>query len=283
LSGRVAVVGGGRMGAGIAQVFAERGVEVLLADADATLAEAAVARIRDALELADHKGYAVAPAAEAGARLTPIAGHAAIPADIDLVVEAVPELPDLKDAVLGALGAALPAGVLIATNTSSISIATLARTVAHPERFLGMHFFNPVPRSALVEIVEGPDTAPEAVHRATAWVRTIAREPIVVRDAPGFASSRLGVLLGLEAIRMVEQGVASADDIDRAMTLGYGHPMGPLRTTDQVGLDVRLDIATYLERELGERFAPPQLLRDHVAAGRLGRKSGRGFFEWPAG
>ena len=278
--GRIAVVGGGRMGSGIAQVFAERGAEVLLADADAALAEAAVGRIRDALETAQRKGYAVAPAAEVAARLTPIAGHAAIPTEIDLVIEAVPELPELKDEVLGALGAAMPDRVVIASNTSSISIATLAASVARPERFLGMHFFNPVPRSSLVELVRGPATDDDTVARATAWVETIERTPIVVSDAPGFASSRLGVLLGLEAIRMVEEGVASAEHIDQAMTLGYGHPMGPLHTTDLVGLDVRLDIASYLQRELGDRFAPPQLLRDMVAEGRLGRKVGRGFFDW---
>lgn len=280
MTGRIAVVGGGRMGSGIAQVFAERGADVLLADAGLALAEAAVERIHEDLRTAERKGYAVAPADEAAARLTPIPDVAAIPDDIDLVIEAVPELPDLKHNILGSLGDALPPGVLIASNTSSISIESLAASVRYPERFLGMHFFNPVPRSALVEIVHAPATAPDAVARATDWVRRIERQPIVVRDAPGFASSRLGVLLGLEAIRMVEQGVASAEDIDQAMTLGYGHPMGPLRTTDLVGLDVRLDIAVYLERELGDRFAPPQLLRDLVAEGRLGRKTGRGFFDW---
>jgi 3-hydroxybutyryl-CoA dehydrogenase len=171
---------------------------------------------------------------------------------------------------------------VVGTNTSSLPVGELALAVPEPSRFLGMHFFNPVPASRLVEVVVGPATAPEVVDRVVGWVGRLGKAAVVVQDSPGFASSRLGLALGLEAIRMVEQGVASPADIDTAMELGYKHPTGPLRLTDLVGLDVRLGIAEHLARTLGERFAPPQLLRDMVARGELGRKSGQGFYSWPA-
>jgi 3-hydroxybutyryl-CoA dehydrogenase len=196
-----------------------------------------------------------------------------------LVVEAVPEDAELKRQVLELAAEAAPAAVL-ATNTSSLSVSALAATLAVPERFLGLHFFNPVPVSSLVEVVVGRRTAPDLVDRAKGWVQALGRTAVVVTDSPGFASSRLGVALALEAIRMLEEQVASAEDIDTAMTLGYRHATGPLRTTDLVGLDVRLAIAEHLARELGPRFEPPQLLRDLVAAGHLGRKAGRGFHRW---
>jgi 3-hydroxybutyryl-CoA dehydrogenase len=192
----------------------------------------------------------------------------------------VPEDVRLKTAILEGLGRRFGAEALIASNTSSISIDELSTVVEHPERFLGMHFFNPVPASRLVEVVRGLATSDDVVGRAVRLVDALLKQPVVVSDSPGFASSRLGVLLGLEAIRMLEEGVASARDIDLAMELGYGHRMGPLRSTDLVGLDVRLGIAEYLEQELGPRFAPPALLREMTEQGRLGRKSGSGFFEW---
>ena len=173
-----------------------------------------------------------------------------------------------------------PIDTVVATNTSSLSIAELGAVLVHPNRFLGMHFFNPVPVSKLVEIVLGPNTTDEVRDKALEWVRLLGKSDVVVRDSPGFATSRLGVMLGLEAIRMLEEGVTDAESIDRAMELGYGHPMGPLRSTDLVGLDVRLAIAEYLERTLGDRFAPPKLLRDKVERGELGRKSGQGFYPW---
>jgi 3-hydroxybutyryl-CoA dehydrogenase len=186
----------------------------------------------------------------------------------------------LKAVVLGELEAAVAVTTAIATNTSSLSIDELAMVLDHPQRFCGLHFFNPVPASQLVEIVVGARTSPALVTEAGAWVTALGKTPIVVRDSPGFASSRLGVALGLEAIRMVAEGVASAEDIDAAMTLGYKHPVGPLRLTDLVGLDVRLGIADYLSSKLGGRFEPPALLREMVARGELGRKTGRGFYEW---
>ena len=200
-------------------------------------------------------------------------------AGCELVIEAVPEDRTLKADALARIENAAP-DAAIASNTSSISIDALASALTRPSRFLGLHFFNPVPASALVEIVVGPATAAELVDRARDWVELIDKTPIIVRDSPGFASSRLGVALALEAIRMLDSGVASAEDIDRAMELGYRHPMGPLRTTDIVGLDVRLGIAEELQATLGERFAPPALLRRLVAEGKLGRKSGEGFYEW---
>jgi 3-hydroxybutyryl-CoA dehydrogenase len=181
--------------------------------------------------------------------------------------------------VLGAIERVAPRAV-VATNTSSLSIGELAAALSDPKRFIGLHFFNPVPVSDLVEVVVGTHTDPAVVEQAQGWVASLGKTAITVKDSPGFASSRLGVGLALEAMRMLDEGVASAEDIDTAMTLGYRHPVGPLKTTDIVGLDVRLAIAEYLERELGPRFAPPQILRDKVAAGQLGRKSGEGFYKW---
>ena len=181
--------------------------------------------------------------------------------------------------MLATVEAAAP-GAVIATNTSSLSIDGLAAGLARPDRFVGLHFFNPVPASGLVEIVVGPATGDDLVAAAQAWVEALGKTAITVTDSPGFASSRLGVAIALEAMRMLEEGVASAADIDTAMTLGYRHPVGPLRTTDLVGLDVRLAIAEHLARELGPRFEPPAILRSLVAEGRLGRKSGRGFYDW---
>jgi 3-hydroxybutyryl-CoA dehydrogenase len=212
-------------------------------------------------------------------RLTSATDVAAL-ADASLVIEAVPEDLDLKIETLRRVAAAVAAGTVIASNTSSISLDLLADAVSHPERVIGLHFFNPVPASKLVEVVLGSRTPEELRLRAEGWVREWGKTPVTVKNAPGFASSRLGVAIGLEAIRMLEEGVASAEDIDAAMTLGYGFPMGPLRLTDLVGIDVRLGIARYLATELGPRFTPPQLMIDMVERGELGRKSGRGFYDW---
>jgi 3-hydroxybutyryl-CoA dehydrogenase len=277
----VGVIGGGRMGAGIAQVFAALGAEVVVAESSADDAEAARGRVAAGLRRAAEKGaLGDATAQDALARVRVVTDVSELPPDAELVVEAVPERPDLKVRVLAAAERAVGDGAVLATNTSSLSIAELAAALRQPPRFLGMHFFNPVPASTLVEVVVGPDTAAEARDRVLRWVDALDKTAIVVKDSPGFATSRLGVLLGLEAIRMLEEGVADAESIDRAMELGYRHPMGPLRSTDLVGLDVRLAIAEYLHSTLGERFAPPRLLRDKVARGELGRKAGRGFYDW---
>jgi 3-hydroxybutyryl-CoA dehydrogenase len=275
--GRAAVIGGGTMGAGIAQVLLEAGCEVVLVEADRDAAERARARIADGL--GRRKDAAPGDVAARLGRLRAITGLDA-PLDVDLVVEAIPEIPDAKRELLAAAEKVAPPGALLASNTSSLSITDLAGALQRPERFLGMHFFNPVPLSALVELVVGQGTAPGAVDDARRWVARLGKESIEVRDSPGFATSRLGVALGLEAIRMLEEGVATAADIDSGMVLGYRHPMGPLRLTDLVGLDVRLAIAEHLSATLGPRFDPPALLRDKVAAGELGKKTGRGFYDW---
>lgn len=276
---RVAVIGGGRMGAGIAQVFATLGSEVVIAEAGDQAA--AHDRVATGLRRADERGKLPhSTPAEVLDRVGTIASPNDIPAETDLVVEAVPEIADLKAQVLTAAEKAVGPDTVIASNTSSLSITDLGKNLTVPGRFLGMHFFNPVPASELVEIVTSPSTSESVVGQAVSWVRLLGKVDVVVNDSPGFATSRLGVFLGLEAIRMLEEGVADAEAIDRAMELGYRHPMGPLRSTDLVGLDVRLAIAEYLTATLGPRFEPPKLLRDKVARGELGRKSGRGFFDW---
>lgn len=271
--GIVGVYGGGRMGAGIAHAFLIAGASVVVVEASEEAAAAAEARVRASLAKAVEKG-----AAEPAGSLTVTVDPAAL-GEAALVVEAVPELPELKAEVLRIVEKAAPTAP-IGTNTSSLSIDRLADGLDDPARLIGLHFFNPVPVSDLVEIVVGPRTATALVEQAQEWVRGLGKTAITVTDSPGFASSRLGVMLALEAMRMLQEGVASADDIDTAMTLGYRHPVGPLRTTDIVGLDVRLDIAEYLSRELGPRFEPPAILREKVAAGHLGRKSGQGFYTW---
>lgn len=277
----VAVIGGGRMGAGIAQVFAAIGSAVVVAEGGADAADAARARIAAGLRRAAERGsLGGASPEDVLTRVELVHDVAQLPAAAELVVEAVPEHVDTKVQVLTAAEDVVGPQAVLATNTSSLSIAELAAALRRPERFLGMHFFNPVPPSRLVEIVIGPDTATVVRDCALSWVDALGKTPVVVNDSPGFATSRLGVLLGLEAIRMLEEGVADAESIDRAMELGYRHPMGPLRSTDLVGLDVRLAIAEYLQRTLGDRFTPPALLRDKVARGELGRKSGRGFYSW---
>jgi 3-hydroxybutyryl-CoA dehydrogenase len=274
---RVGVIGGGRMGAGIAQVFLAAGARVAVVEAGGEAAAAARGRVADGLEEAARRGKLDGDVATVLDRLTVVDSPAALDRETGLVVEAVPEHADLKAQVLRTAEAAVTPDAVLATNTSSLSVTELASALERPARFLGLHFFNPVPASKLVEVVVAQETAAELVGIAGGWVRALGKTDIVVKDSPGFASSRLGVLLGLEAIRMLEEGVADAEAIDTAMELGYRHPMGPLRSTDLVGLDVRLAIAEYLHRTLGERFAPPQLLRDKVAAGELGRKTGRGF------
>jgi len=275
---KVGVLGGGRMGGGIAHAFLLAGSEVVVVDQPDALA-AAEAGIRRAIATSVERGTTTLSQAALDAALQ-VSGDRATLADRDLVVEAIPEIPELKTAALLDVESLLGPNAVLATNTSSLSIDDLAAHLARPEQFLGLHFFNPVPVSTLVEVVAGTATDPALVAAAGDWVRALGKTPVTVRDAPGFASSRLGVALALEAIRMLEQGVASAEDIDAAMVLGYRHATGPLRTTDVVGLDVRLGIAEYLHAQLGERFEPPALLRELVAAGKLGRKTGEGFFVW---
>ncbi|ELB89559.1 3-hydroxyacyl-CoA dehydrogenase [Rhodococcus wratislaviensis IFP 2016] len=278
LPDRVAVIGGGRMGIGIAHTFAALGAAVTVSESGDL--EAARKRLTDSLSRAAERGKLTDPLEVVAGRVAFVASVAELPGDTRLLVEAVPEDPDLKKRVLADAERVVPDDAVIATNTSSLSPTALGGALKDPSRFLGMHFFNPVPASSLVEIVRAETTAEVLVREVAAWVELLGKTPVVVRDSPGFATSRLGVLLGLEAIRMLEEGVADAESIDRAMELGYKHPMGPLRSTDLVGLDIRLAVAEYLHGTLGERFAPPQLLREKVARGELGRKTGRGFYDW---
>ena len=274
----VGVYGGGRMGAGIAHAFLVRGARVVVVENDQAAADAARERVATSVGRAADRGLLSSGVDEALARLgvTTAAGDLA---GAVLVVEAVPEDAGLKLDVLRRVEQVAPDAVL-ATNTSSLSVSGIAEGLRSPQRFVGLHFFNPVPASDLVEVVLGAQTGDDLAEQARQWVTALGKTAITVQDSPGFASSRLGVAIALEAMRMVQEGVASAQDIDTAMTLGYRHPVGPLRTTDIVGLDVRLAIAEHLERELGPRFEPPQVLRDMVAAGHLGRKTGRGFYDW---
>ena len=269
------------MGHGIAQVAAACGCEVVMRDID----ENAVARGLKSIERNLEKGIQLGKLSEQDRDATlqriKITTDLSDIRESDVVIEAAPEILDLKTSLLRETEALVGSDCIFATNTSSLSITEIARASTRPDKVVGMHFFNPVHIMRLVEIVFGNETA----EVTTAAVRDLAlrmkKDPIVVRDVPGFASSRLGVTLGLEAMRMVEQGVASARDIDTAMELGYNHPVGPLKLTDLVGLDVRLNIAEYLHLKLqSETFRPPEILRRMVSEGKLGKKTGEGFYEW---
>lgn len=278
-----AVIGAGTMGHGIAHALAAAGIATRLFDVAPAAVEQGLASVRANLDKGVEKGKTTPAQRDAAlACLSGTSDLGAAVAGAQVVIEAVPEDLALKQRIFGDLGRRCGPHVLLASNTSSLPVSRIAQATAHPERVLGMHFFNPVHLMKLVEVVRADQTAPECTARALALARAMGKDPIDVRDSPGFASSRLGIAIGLEAMRMVEEGVAAVADIDKAMTLGYGFPMGPLRLTDLVGLDVRLAIAEHLERELGSRFAPPAVLRAKVAAGELGKKTGRGFYDWTA-
>ena len=279
---KVAVIGAGTMGHGIAQVSAAAGCDVVLIDKTDELVERALVRIRENIDEAIKRGKQTENDRDATlARVSTATDATAAVADRDLVIEAVPERMELKTSVLRHVEAAAPANCILASNTSSLSINDMQRALHQPHRLLGLHFFNPVHINKLVEIVRGSATDETTLHDAIEFARRIGKQPIIVKDSPGFATSRLGVLLGLEAMRMLEEGVASAADIDKALELGYRHPMGPLKLSDLVGLDVRLDIARYLHVKLGaEHFRPPRILEDLVARGKLGKKTGEGFYKW---
>lgn len=277
----IAVIGGGTMGVGIAYVAALAGRRVHVVEPDAARAAIMARTVETTLAGAVSRGKLDAGAAEAtAARVVRVETVEALPKGLTLIVESVPERMDLKRDVLSRASARSPQ--LLATNTSAMSIDVLAESVRDPSTFLGLHFFNPVWSIKLLEIVAGAATSADALAQARTFGEAIGKETIMVRDVPGFATSRLDFAASLEAMRMLEDGVASADDIDRAAVLAYRHPVGPLRLSDIVGLDVRLEVARALEAAHGPRFAPPALLAQMVAEGRLGAKSGRGFFDWPA-
>jgi 3-hydroxybutyryl-CoA dehydrogenase len=276
---RVGVIGGGRMGAGIAHAFLLAGSSVTLLERNAEAAAQALEALSTAVDVSITRGTSSESRADLLARFVSTLEAEEL-AESGLVVEAVPEDFALKAEMLAKIEAVVSNDTWLSSNTSSLSISSIAEVLTRPERFCGLHFFNPVPSSTLVEIVRGEKSAGELIERAKEWVEAIGKTPVTVNDSPGFASSRLGVVIALEAIRMLQEGVASSDDIDAAMVLGYKFPVGPLRLTDMVGLDVRLGIANYLHSELGERFEPPILLRTMVEEGKLGRKSGEGFYRW---
>jgi 3-hydroxybutyryl-CoA dehydrogenase len=280
----VSVLGTGTMGQGIAQVAATAGLATRVFDALPGRAEQAVGAVRAQLEKLVAKGKMAAEQRDRAVALLAVAADVgAACTGVDLVVEAAPENMELKVKLLGDVVAAAPSHTIVASNTSSLSLTELGTRIGAADRTVGLHFFNPPPVMELLEIVRGIATSDATVDAAVAFARHVGKTPIVVRDMPGFATSRLGVILGAEAIRMLESGVASAEDIDRAMELGYRHPMGPLKLTDLVGLDVRLAILDHLHRELGEQFRAPALLRQMVRAGKLGKKTGEGFYVWKDG
>jgi 3-hydroxybutyryl-CoA dehydrogenase len=280
---RVVVIGTGTMGQGIAQVVAAAGLEARLVDADPAKVAGAIAAIEKATARVVEKGKLTAEARSALlANLRPHTSISDAAADAELCVEAIPERMELKVEVLGEVVRAAPASCVIGTNTSSLSITEIGARIGAAERTVGLHFFNPVPLMELLEVVRGMATGDAVVEGSLSLASRLGKTPIVVHDSPGFATSRLGVILGVEAIRMLESGVASVESIDRAMELGYRHPMGPLKLGDLVGLDVRLGILEHLHKELGEQFRPPALLRTMVRAGKLWKKTGEGFYRWTA-
>jgi len=278
-SGSVAIVGGGTMGTGMVYVFAAAGFDTILVEPDSARQDAVSHQLAKAAENGVARGKLSAEqqrAVTSGVETLENAGQ--MPKDLGLVIETVPERLEVKESVLRAISRRTPK--LIASNTSAMSIDQLSRFVAEPENFFGMHFFNPVWSLPLVEIIRGTATGDAALTSARAYAEAIGKTSITVSDTPGFATSRLDLIAAMDAIRMVEDGVASPEDIDRAMVVAYRHPIGPLRLSDIVGLDVRLDIARGLSETLGPRYAPPRILEDMVARGDLGQKTGRGFYDW---
>ena len=280
-SQNMAVIGGGTMGVGIAYVYAVAGWQVYVVEPDTQRTAAMRQTLQQAAAGGLKRGKLTsAQAKQATTGVQAVTAIALLPRFLDLVIESIPERLDLKLEVLAEIAQRQPH--LIATNTSALSINELAKSLPDPSSFLGMHFFNPVWSLPMVELVRGDQTSEDALAMAREFAQSTGKTTITVRDVPGFATSRLDLIASLEAMRMLEDGVASAEDIDHALVTAYRHPMGPLRLSDIVGLDVRLDIARHLSQALGPRYAPPRILEEMVAKGHLGQKSGQGFFEWPS-
>jgi len=282
MAGRLAVIGAGLMGAGIAQVAAQAGWQVTLRDLDDAAVRRGVGGIRKSLEKFAAKGAISAEDVEAAlGRITPTTELEAA-ADADIVVEAVFEKLDIKHAVFRDLDKFCKDDAVLATNTSAIPVTQIATATERPESVVGTHFFSPVPMMKLCELVRGYKTTDQTLARARAFAEEVGKTCIVVnRDIAGFVTTRLISALVVEAVKLVESGVVSAEDLDTACRLGFGHPMGPLQTTDLTGVDVLLHAAQNIYRDTGDpKFFPPELMQRMVTAGDLGRKSGRGFYPY---
>lgn len=281
--GQVVVVGAGLMGTGIAHGFAVAGHPVLLVDTSSEQRDKAVAAIAKLLDDGVARGKIAAGDADAARqRVTAVAQIDAQASDAALLIETATEQLEIKHAILRAAEAVLPADALIATNTSALSISEIASVVGDASRVIGMHFFNPVPKMKLVELIRGLETSDEALAVAKGWIDGLGKDHIVVAEAPGFTTSRMSALMGNEAMYMLAEGVASAEDVDKAMRMAFNHPMGPLELGDLTGWDTRLKVLQYLHSVLGEKFRPCPLIIKMVKSGRHGRKVGRGVYEYDA-
>jgi 3-hydroxybutyryl-CoA dehydrogenase len=277
----LAVIGSGLMGRGIAHAAAVGGFRTVLHDVSTEALDRAQAQVRRDLEEGVARGKLSTAQAEAALkRIEPEHDLESAAVEADFVIEAVPEVMELKLQTFARLDELTGEGVVLATNTSALSVTEIASAVKRPARVLGMHFFNPVPKMKLVEIVQALDTSAEAVRATREVAERMGKETVLVRESPGFVTSRVNAVLGNEAFHMLHEGVASAADIDKALKLGLNHPMGPFELVDLVGLDTRLAVLQHLHRTLGERYRPSPLLVQLVKAGRLGRKAGRGVYDY---
>ena len=278
---RIAVLGAGIMGRGIAYAAALGGFTTVLQDTDGAALEKALADISAVLEKGVATGkVAGVDAAAAHRRLSSAHRLEDAVREADLVIEAVPERIDLKIEIFAALDRHAPKPAVLASNTSSLSITEMAAATTRPAQVVGMHFFNPVHRMKLLEVVRALESSPDAIATACAVGERMGKQCVVVRESPGFVTSRINAMIGNEAFYMLQEGVASARDIDQALKLGLNHPMGPFELVDLVGLDTRLSILRFLHRTLGDKFRPCPLMEQYVAAGRLGRKVGRGVYDY---
>ena len=276
----IAVIGAGTMGRGIAYVSALGGYDTILEDVRPEILSEATALIRRAFEEGVARGKVSAADAQSALGRLRTAARVEEASDADLVIEAAPEDIELKIELFGMFDKFTRAETILATNTSSLSITEMAAITQRPELCVGMHFFNPVPKMKLLELVRALETSDATLAACREVGVRMGKEVVTVRESPGFITSRVNALIGNEAFAMLEAGIASAEDIDKALKLGLNHPMGPFELVDLVGLDVRLSILEYLHRTLGEKYRPSPLLRQYVNAGRVGRKAGRGVYDY---
>jgi 3-hydroxybutyryl-CoA dehydrogenase len=280
----IAVIGAGTMGRGIAYAAAFGGYRTILEDVSQSMLDQGLAYIRTSLDEGVTRGKVTAEQRDrAIAQLGSAHSVEEACREADIVIEAVPEEMEIKLEIFTLLDKFAKPGAIFASNTSSLSITEMAAITFRPEKCVGLHFFNPVPKMKLLEVVRGLETSDDTIATCREVGARMGKEVVVVREAPGFITSRINAMIGNEAFFMLEEGIATAADIDKALKLGLNHPMGPFELVDLVGLDVRLSILEYLHKTLGEKYRPAPLLTQYVKAGRLGRKSGRGVFDYPAG